>query len=52
VVLYAVRLFEYNPQEDKLTELKKYAKNKLGYATLENALEKAKKIIEKEKLSQ
>ncbi|CAI2189204.1 20092_t:CDS:2 [Funneliformis geosporum] len=34
VVLYAVRLFEY--KDKKLIELKRYAKNKIGYPTLEN----------------
>ncbi|CAI2164595.1 19006_t:CDS:2 [Funneliformis geosporum] len=34
VFLYALRLFEY--KDNKLTELERYAKNKVGYPTLEN----------------
>ena len=49
VILYAVRLFEYDPQTGKLTELKRYVKNKVGYSSLESALEKVRRIIEAKK---
>lgn len=49
VLVYAVRLLEYDPQTQKLTELKRFAKNKVGYATLEKALKKVNKILESEK---
>jgi len=50
VVLYAVRLLEYNPVTEEVTELKKFPNiTKFnGYSTLERALQKAHKILEKE----
>jgi len=42
VLIYAVRLFEY--KDNKLVELKRYAKNKVGYVTLEDALAKVERI--------
>ena len=48
VILYAIRLFEYNPETKQLTELKRYAKNKLGYATFEDALAKVNRLLNNE----
>jgi hypothetical protein len=50
VALYAIRLFEYNFQTNKLIELKRFAKNKIGFPTLESASEKVSEVIEKKKL--
>lgn len=50
VVLYAVRLLEYNPAMEEVTELKKFPNDTKfsGYSTLKRALQKAHKILEKE----
>jgi len=43
VLLYAIRLFEYKDQQ--LTELARYAKNKVGYATLADAQAKVERVM-------
>ncbi|CAI2164805.1 1564_t:CDS:2 [Funneliformis geosporum] len=50
VIIYAIRLLEY--KDNKLIERKRYAKNKLGFSTLEDALAKAERIKEAERINQ
>lgn len=43
IVIYAVRLFKYD--DGKLTELQRFAKSKVGYPTLETALDKVQRLL-------